>query len=493
MINLFEAFRRHRNERPNEPAFLIPAGDRSLPISWRQFTDDIAVISWLIKVNSVKTIALLGENSYDWMVSHAACLFSGIVVVPIDVNVSAEEIAERLRKVDADFLVYSSLFHEKAEKVSSLLPRLKSGSFGSRKTEIYLNAGRVAIKAGFKTIWHLPCKIKPGQTSMIVFTSGTTSSPQGAELTVAGIEAFVESATLALKIKEGDTSLMVLPLYHIYGICVAYSLLANGAYPGVCPDFRRLYDAVERFNVDYLFLVPALVDILAVKIERRGKSAEEALGRPLKWILSGGAPLPRRTYERMKALGVEVLSAYGLTESTALFSIDPCDRKPAAGSSGLRTMLSSCETEVSEEGELLIRGPSVMKGYLNAPEKTAKSIDKNGWLHTGDYGRIDEEGNVYVVGRISRTIILSTGKKISPEEIEESLMSLPDVLEVFVAGDAQTREITAEIYTLSSEEKVRKAIDEFNFSQPVYKRIDSVKIRRVPFERTSSGKVRVAR
>jgi long-chain acyl-CoA synthetase len=239
--------------------------------------------------------------------------------------------------------------------------------------------------------------------------------------------------------------------------------------------------------------VPALVDILAVKIERRGKSAEEALGRPLKWILSGGAPLSRRTYERMKALGVEVLSAYGLTESTALFSIDPCDRKPAVGSSGLRTMLSSCETAVSEEGELLIRGPSVMKGYLNAPEKTAKSIDKNGWLHTGDYGRIDEEGNVYVVGRISRTIILSTGKKISPEEIEESLMSLPEVLEAFVSGHAQTREITAEIYTLTSEDKVRSAIDEFNGSQPVYKRIDSVKIRRVPFERTSSGKVRVAR
>lgn len=493
MMNLFESFRRHRKERPNSPALLIASGDRAFPISWRQFTDDIATIAWLIKAHSVKTVALLGENSYEWMVAHVACLFSGIVVVPIDVNIPASEVADRLKKVEADFLVYSSLYEEKVREVASILPRLKAGRFGSRKTDFYLNAGRVAIKAGFKTIWSEPCKIEPGQTSMIVFTSGTTSVPQGVELTVAGIEAFVESATLSLGIKAEDISLMVLPLYHIYGICVAYALLANGAVPGVCPDFRRLYDAVERFSADYLFLVPALVDVLASKIERRGKSAKEALGRPLKWILSGGAPLPRRTYEKMKNLGVEVLSVYGLTESTALFSIDSSDGSAVPGSAGRRTLLSSCETAVSKEGELLLRGPSVMKGYHKNPEKTAARIDAEGFLHTGDYGYIDAAGNVYVTGRMSRTIILSTGKKISPEEIEESLMSLPEVIEVFVSGDAQTREITAEIYTLLSEDKVRRAIDGFNGSQPVYKRIDCVKIRRVPFERTSSGKVRVGK
>lgn len=490
-MDLFEAFRTHRTTRPDEPAFLIASGDRSLPVSWRQFTDDIAVIAWMIEKYGVKTVALLGENSYEWMAAHAACLFSGVVVVPVDVNETADEISRRLRLVGADILVYSSLYDEKAREAVSKTPGLKKGRFGSRKTDIFLNAGRIAIKAGFRTIWDRPCRIRPGQTSMIVFTSGTTSEPRGAELTVSGIEAFAETAASSLKIKAGDRSLMILPLHHIYGICVVYALLASGAVPGVCPDFRRLYDAVERFVVDYLFLVPALVDVLAARIEQRGRSAEEAFGYPLRWILSGGAPLPRRIYDRMASLGVNVLNAYGLTESTALYSIDPCDGGAVPCSSGRRTLLASCETRVSEKGELLIRGPSVMKGYFNCPDRTAETIDPEGWLHTGDYGRIDDDGNVWVTGRISRTIVLSSGKKIAPEELEERVSALPGVLEVLVTGEGETRSVKAEIYASLSEGEVRDAVAALNLTLPVYQRIDMVTVRKTPFERTSSGKVLV--
>ena len=232
-------------------------------------------------------------------------------------------------------------------------------------------------------------------------------------------------------------------------------------------------------------------DVLAAKIERHGKNAVEALGHPIRWILSGGAPLSRRIYDRMAGVGVTVLSAYGLTESTALYAIDPSEGGAVPGSSGRCTLLPSCQTRVSDKGELLIRGPSVMNGYYKRPEKTAETIDAEGWLHTGDYGRIDEGGNVFVTGRISRTIILSSGKKVAPEELEEKISVLPGVLEVMVSGDGEKRSIKAEIYASENEEVVRGAISSLNLTLPVYQRIDTVIFRKEPFDRTSSGKIKL--
>lgn len=493
-MNLFEEFKRNREERPAEPAFLIASGDRSVPITWRQFTDDIAVVSWLIDQRAPRgVVGVIGENSYEWMVAHAACLFSGATVVPIDVNLSADEIRERLQFVGAAILVHSSLYAEKARAAAKKTPGLATGGFGSRKTDLALAAGRQAIKAGFKTIWDRGSEALPGQTSMIVFTSGTTSEPRGAELTIEGLEAFAESTLLSLPMGPGDCSLMVLPLHHIFGIAVAYMMLASGVALGVCPDFRRLYDAVERFRADFLFLVPALAEILAAKIEQHGRSAEDALGSPIRWILIGGAPLSRRTYERMTALGVRMISGYGLTETTALYSMDPYEGESRIGSAGRRSLLPACETKVSESGELLTRSPGVMKGYYRMPEKTATVLDADGWFHTGDLGRIDEDGHVWITGRASRTIVLSSGKKVAPEELEAKLLMIPGITEAVVTGESETREIVAEVYGTVSEESINRAIGALNLLLPVYKRISKVVVRTEPFPRTSSGKISYAK
>ena len=493
-MDLFGAFRRNREEHPDEPAFLIASGDRSVPISWRQFTDDIAVVSWLIGEHVPRgTIGVIGENSYEWMVAHAACLFSGATVVPLDVNLTADEIRERLQFVGASMLVHSSLYTEKAREAARKMPGLSTGGFGTRKTDLALAAGRKAIRSGFRTIWDRGALTEPGQTSMIVFTSGTTSEPRGAELTVAGLEAFADAAEVSLKMDFGDRSLMVLPLHHIFGIAVAYATLSRGVALGVCPDFRRLFDAVERFRADFLFLVPALAEILAAKIEQRGESAEAALGSPIRWVLTGGAPLSRRTYERLKALGVKTISAYGLTETTALYSIDSCTGEARVGSAGRRAKLAAVEVKVSKSGELLVRGPNVMKGYYKMPERTAGAIDRYGWFHTGDIGRIDAKGHVWVTGRVSRTIVLSSGKKIAPEELEAKLLMIPGIDEAVVTGDGETREVIAEVYGRASRPAIEKAVGALNLLLPVYKRVSTVVVREKPFPRTSSGKISYAK
>jgi len=237
--------------------------------------------------------------------------------------------------------------------------------------------------------------------------------------------------------------------------------------------------------------VPALAEILAQKIQQKAGSAEEALGQPIDFILIGGAALPRRTYEHLTSLGVKMLTGYGLTETCAAYSITPLAGDPHVGAQGKASQAKDVETKVSPEGELLIKGPCVMKGYYKQPERTAEVIDSDGWYHTGDIGSIDDDGFVWITGRASRTIILSSGKKVAPEELEEKLLSLPGIREAVVSGEGESRDIKAEVFSGISEEHTRRMISELNLTLPVYKRIKTIVIRKEPFPRTSSGKIKV--
>ena len=494
---IFEAFKKMREERPFSAAFLVTSGDRALPISWRQFTDDIDIVVHLIRTYAPGAkIGILGENSYEWMVAHAAILFSGAVVIPIDMNLNPQEIAERMRFTGAVALIHSSLYEDKAKETGKLVPGLVVAGFGTIKTERFLDKLRGAFGLG-DSVWrndHLELdedSTGEPQTSMIVFTSGTTSKPRGAELTIKALESSCENWASVAPMEPGQRSLMLLPLHHIFGVCTTYLMLSRGVALGVCPDFRRIYDAFERFRVNFAFLVPALAEILAQKIQQKGTSAEAAFGKPIDFILTGGAALPRRTYEHLTALGVKTLTGYGVTETCALYSVTPTCGQPHVGSQGKVPSGLGVEAKVSDCGELLLRGPCVMKGYFKQPEKTAQVIDAEGWYHTGDIGRIDEEGFVWITGRASRTIILSSGKKIAPEELEENLLALPGIREAVVSGEGESREIKAEVYSSMSEEFVRKAIGELNQTLPVYKRIKTIVIRKEPFPRTSSGKIKV--
>ena len=487
---IFEAFKRNREETPDAPALLVSSGDRYVPITWRQFTDGIASVAWVVENYCPRgKVALLGENSCEWITAHAACLFAGACVIPLDVNLTAAEICERLEFVGAAALIHSSLYAEKAQEVRRRMPRTFTvAGFGALKTDFFVDRGRAATRDG--GIWRGdgPRLVEADGSptvSTIVFTSGTTTVPRGAQLTLSGIEAFAEFAAEMLRMKPGDRSLMLLPLHHIFGIATTYLMLASGVALGVCPDFRRIYDAAVRFRANYAFLVPALADILAAKCEQHGVG-------DIRWVLVGGAPLSPRTRARLEALGIRALTGYGLTETSSLYSIAPVDGDPRPGSAGRAAAIPGIETKVSEAGELMIRGRNVLRSYYNAPEKTAEVLSPDGWFRTGDIGRIDADGYVWVDGRASRTIVLSSGKKIAPEELEEKLLLCPGIQEAVVTGEGESRLVVAEIYASLPEGEVRAAVAALNRALPVYKRIKRVVVRTSPFPRTSSGKIRVA-
>lgn len=492
-MDLFERFREYRQSHPENTAFMASVGDRFLSISWKTFTDDIALVAEVIRVHARgKVIALLGENSYEWMVAHAACLFAGAVVVPIDTTLSPEDIVFRLKKVDALALVYSSLCREKAVAVKAIYGKINIARFSNIQTDSFLSLASQRLKAGKPSIWDEPVDTEnPHRVSMYVFTSGTTSSPRAAMHTVAALEAFCDAASSRLHLRQGMRSLMVLPLQHIFGICTAYLMLAEGVHVGICPDFRRLYSAVERFRVNFIFLVPALADVLAKKIARH--DIEDPLPCRPEFILTGGAHLPDKTYGLLSTLGIKVLTAYGLTETCSMYSMDHVDGKVEPGSAGMSFSDAQTETKVSGEGELLIRGPSVFKGYFDDESSTKKAFTEDGWFKTGDLGRIDEDGNVWITGRISRIIIFDTGKKVSPEELESRMLALPGIEEALVYSRNNNRVIVAEVYSKLPKAAVEKAILKFNRKLPVYMRIREIVVRHTPLPRTASGKIKMRR
>ena len=147
--------------------------------------------------------------------------------------------------------------------------------------------------------------------------------------------------------------------------------------------------------------------------------------------------------------------------------------------------------KVSALGELMTRGPHVFVRYHDLPEETAAAKDADGWFHTGDFGRIDADGNVWVTGRASRTIVLFSGKKVAPEELEARLLEFPGVLEAVVSGDGETRTIRAEIYGSVPEALIRRSVAALNLTLPTYMRIGETVVRETPFPRTSSGKIKL--
>ena len=191
---IVEAFKKMREERPAAAAFLVSSGDRSVPISWRQFTDDIAAVVWVIENYAPRgKVALLGENSCEWITAHAACLLAGACVIPLDVNLSAAEICERLEFVGANALIQSSLYADKAKEVRRRIRRrVTFAGFGTLKTDVFILRGREHTRDGGLWKGDAPPRGEGAAspaTAMIVFTSGTTTVPRGAELTVEGLEA----------------------------------------------------------------------------------------------------------------------------------------------------------------------------------------------------------------------------------------------------------------------------------------------------------------
>lgn len=485
-------------------------------------------------------LALLSESKPEMGACLFASVISGMVTVPLDNKLTIYELESILSSCQPAVLVLSQANIEKGLELQKRIPSIKH--------LILLDEPK--YNATIPSIYSLPfgreCKWRHRSlrdTALIIYTSGTTGAPKGVQTTFGNmITQVIEMNKILPEIMPHETVnlLSILPMNHLFELTVGFSCFLNRGssifYPQSLKPNDVLADMREK-KIDFMIVVPAFLKLLKSTIESdiRSWSQEEKLlfersyaaaeyitdynirrqlfrsilskfGGNFYGFISGGAPLDPSIGEFFERIGIKIFQGYGLSETSPVISMDRgADRKLLS----VGPVLDSYDAKIDPEtGELLVKGPSVMKGYYNNPEKTAEVLEPDGWLHTGDIAEFDEDGRLYITGRIKNMIVLSGGKKVFPEEVEAVLEDNPHFAEICVFGATRTsgaKDGTEEIMTVivPTEEVFDKYTDEnelqafivqevknLSIKLAAYKRPVNIVVRKEPLPRTSTRKVK---
>lgn len=433
--------------------------------------------------------AVIGATSYEWIVAYFGVVNSGGVIVPIDVLLPPEGVCDLLNRADIKVFIYDKNHEKTAELAKKICPGVEH--------YIPMADGSEMSVADMMNSDNEPVDVEIGKDKLctILFTSGTTGKSKGVMLTHKNLS---DNATvLDMHLPPHTVSLTVLPIHHAY--CFAMDIL-KGIYIGnvICinDSVMRIVKNMDLFKPDIVLLVPMMIETIYARLKnvpekQRAAAAKMALGGNLKIIVSGGAYLNPEYIDRFNELGIVVLQGYGMTECSPVISTN---RQGNIKKESVGQLMPNC-TAKTVDGEIWVKGSSVMMGYYNMPEETAETLE-DGWLKTGDLGYVDDEGFVYITGRKKNLIILSNGENISPEEIENELNCNDMIKEIIVRG--RDGVIEAEIFPDEEytkgvdnvEAELQKIIDEQNKRYPTYKRIAKLVVRDTEFEKTPSRKIK---
>jgi len=420
--------------------------------------------------NGGGAVALCGPNSPAWIIAALAALAAGRTLVPIDDLADSEQFAEALGSSNAGIVITTARHLEECRE------KLRIGHVGA----ILLDNGAHSktAKKSWQSLLGEPGDCSPAvesdEPAVLTWTSGTTGSAKAFVLTHRIIAVNVEALRRLDIVGPRDRALLPLPLHHAYpfvvGMLTALTLGTVIVLPGAStgPSLMRALRAAEVTTiVGVPRLYEALVAAIGARIRAEGRAihlvwhallelailAQRMTGIPLghalfaqvrrgvgprlRLLVSGGAGLERRVEERLRALGWEVLSGYGLAETASLFTCNrPHERR--RGSAG--RPLSGNEIRIARPddhgiGEIELRGGSITKGYLGDPEANRLVFTPDGWFRTGDLGSVDHDGFLFVTGRTKETLVLGDGKKINPEELERIYERAPEIVELALLED----------------------------------------------------------
>ena len=441
-------------------------------------------------------ISLIGTASISWIGAYLAITTGDNVAVPLDAGLPAEDLIDLLNRSDSEALFLIPKAKALVEVIRQSCPKVRKIWLLQEETE-----------EGFETLADLRAAGNGEQVASaegediatIIYTSGTTGKSKGVMLTQTNLAENV--ANVNFSSEPGTVLMSVLPVHHAF--CLVMDWLKGfslGAVICINDNFMHMIRNMSIYKPEVILMVPMMIETIYKRLAAADPSipanvlAEQVFGGRLRIIFTGGAHLDPFYIEKLAPYGISVLEGYGMSECSPVISDNmPDDHK--AGSIG--RPLKNVEIGF-ENGEILVRGSSVMKGYYKMPEETAEAL-KDGWLHTGDKGYIDEDGFLFINGRVKNLIILSNGENISPEEIESKLGLAPLVGEVIVTGEGNG--LTARIFPDQdvvqmkqlSEETVKaglqQVLDTYNKNQPTYRQITGLVVRKTPFIRNATRKI----
>ncbi len=455
-------------------------------------------------------IAVLGDNSYKWIISFLSVTNGGNVVVPIDKDLSAAEVMRIIKKADVDAIIIDDAKKDLVKDME------QSSVYLMSELPTLIAEGQELINKGNKD--YFSAELKPENDSVIIFTSGTSGQSKGAVLTNSNI-----GSELTLTVKnfclEGNT-IAVLPFHHAFGLIVGvFMVYYYGQETFINKNLRTVSKALVTEKPHTMFLVPLFVEafhkqiwraadkqkstaklkaamalsdqMLKTGLDMREKFFASVLtpfGKNLKYIICGGAALDPFYVKEFRSWGIEILNGYGMTECSPVVSVNR-NLHHKDGTVGLG--IPEAEFKTAEDEELLIRGPFLMKGYYKDPEITAEAITEDGWYHSGDLGYVDDEGFIHLTGRKKNLIILNTGENISPEELEADVQLDPGVNECLVYED--NGKIVVEIFPeegfIGNATYFDKLIKKINHPRPAYKHMTEIRLREEEFPKNSTHKI----
>ena len=507
---------------------------KEMGVTYRQFRDDVRNLQEkMVQLGlNGKHIAIVGENCYEWILVCFAANYCGSTAVFVDIEQSDETILQMLTMADTDAIFLSPSYKDICLQ------------YVDDDQEMFLLTGedeeisnvKSLIAAG-KSIWTagkqnkaIDSTVTGDMTAAIVFTSGTTSQSKAVMLSQEAI--LTNAADAMANVDIGKVTFTNLPFYHTYGwTCSIMDVLVVGSHTYINGNLRTVFRDLMLSGAQTLFTVPLMLETIhsriwasaeeqgkaeglkklfslkkllySLGIKKSGKTLEEirkkALGS-IELVICGGAHVGLDIMEQFQYMGVTVLQGYGITECAPLVSVNR-NKANKLNSVGL----ISAHTEVKlDDGEILVRGKNLMKGYYNAPQLN-EEVMKDGWFCTGDMGEIDKDGFLYIIGRKKNLIVFKNGKKMAPEKLEEKIKKIPLVQDVMVYGavsGVSTDDVQVAVSIYPDQEKaagmtsyeiletLQKEIDSINNELPLYQQIQMLNIREQEFSKTALKKIK---
>ncbi|MBE7700596.1 long-chain fatty acid--CoA ligase [Oerskovia sp. Sa1BUA8] len=444
--------------------------------------DVVAVAKGLVAlgVEPGEHVGIMSRTRYEWTLLDWATWAAGAVPVPLYETSSAEQVHWILSDAGVKLLVVESAAHAATvEEVRGQAPEL-------RDVFVIDDGGIAALKEAGKDVGDDEIARRRGLANLedvatIIYTSGTTGRPKGAELTHENFYSLTVNAVEALPevfAEPNGRTLLFMPLAHVFARFIGVLVVAGGTVLGHTPDTKTLLEDLGEFKPTYILSVPRVFEKvynsseqkaaaggkvkifhwaaataiawsraldepkgpgLGLKIQHKVadalvyKKLRAALGGQTKWAVSGGAPLGERLGHFYRGIGVRILEGYGLTETTAPTSVN----RPSATKIGtVGPQLPGCAARIAEDGEILLKGHHVFRGYHNNPQATADAF-VDGWFRTGDLGSLDADGFLRITGRKKEIIVTAGGKNVAPAVLEDRIRAHALVSQCVVVGDGQ--------------------------------------------------------
>ena len=496
----------HADMRFPDTKFFLCSDEKLPHITGRQLFDYCRKAAGVLDGYPAKHIAILGPGSAAWIAAYFSVISAGRVIVPLHDGMQQNELEECIRQADCGLLIYDG---KRAETASAAKQNVK----GLRTVELHDLLDTIKAAEGGP----LP-ELDPEDVAAMYFTSGTTGKPRCVMLTNRNMGSQISAVTEVLPLSEKDVGLSLLPLSHTFEMmtCIANALDCGGTLY-INESVRAVKKNLHERHPTVLVAVPLVLQTLHKEIlntaKKQGKleklqrairvnegiqrlgldlsdrffeEVREPLGGALRIIICGGASLDPELIRFFKALGIEILHGYGITECSPVVSVN---RPGIVVIGSVGRSLPCCEVSIIGR-EICVRGDSVSPGYYNDPEATAESF-RDGWFRTGDLGRLDN-GNLFFEGRIKNLIILANGENVSPEELEEKLYQAEGVLDavVYEKDGMITAELFVDRVLIPDVHAAWKIISPINRSNATFKQIADIVLRDTAFEKTVTKKIK---